>query len=118
MFFRKKPKIEAPIVHVGDTDFDQQVLDRPGLIVVDFWAAWCSPCRVMAPILDEVAVEFDGRGVRIVKVDTDQAPETSARFEIRSIPTLIFFRDGEPLFQVTGLVSKPTLVRELNQLVS
>ena len=53
-----------------------------------------------------------------MKVDTDQAPETSARFEIRSIPTLIFFRDGEPLFQVTGLVSKPTLVRELNQLVS
>ena len=117
MFFRKKPKVEAPIIHAGDSDFDQEVLEQPGVTIVDFWAAWCGPCRVMAPILDEVAVEFEDLGVRVVKVDTDQAPKTSARFEIRSIPTLIFFRDSEPLFQVTGLVSKPTLVRELKQLV-
>ena len=117
MFFRRRPKVEAPTVHAGDEDFDREVLEQPGITVVDFWAAWCAPCRVMAPILDEIAVEYQDRGVRIVKVDTDQAPETAARFVIRSSPTLIFFRDGEPLFQATGLVSKPALVRELDQLL-
>lgn len=116
MFFKRKPKAEAPIVHAGDDDFGREVFERKGITVVDFWAPWCGPCRVMAPILDEVAVEFEDRGVRVVKVDTDQAPRTAQRFEIRSIPTLIFFRDGEPLFQTTGLVPKPALVRELEEL--
>jgi thioredoxin 1 len=117
MFFRRKPEVEAPIIDAGDADFDREVLEHPGVTVVDFWAAWCQPCRIMAPILEEIAVEYEERGVRIVKVDTDRAPETAGRFEIRSIPTLVFFRDGEPLFQATGLVSKPALVRELDQLV-
>lgn len=116
MLFRRKPKADAPTVHAGDEDFDREVLEREGITVVDFWAAWCAPCRVMGPILDEIATEFADRGVRVVKVDTDQAPETADRFEIRSIPTLIFFRDGEPLFQATGLVPKPALVRELEAL--
>jgi thioredoxin 1 len=116
MFFRRKPRVEAPILHAGDDDFDRLVLDQPGVTVVDFWAAWCAPCRMMGPILEEIAIEFQNRGVRIVKVETDAAPETTERFEIRSIPTLVFFRDGEPLFQASGLVSKPSLVRELEQL--
>lgn len=117
MFFRKKPGKAAPILHVDDANFDREILESEGITVVDFWAAWCGPCRMMEPILDEIALEFEERGVRVAKLDTEQAPETAARFEIRSIPTLIFFRDGEPLFQMTGLVPKPVLERELGELL-
>src|SRR6056297_2207185 len=117
MFFRKKARKEAPIIHVDDSDFDRVILEGEGITVVDFWAAWCSPCRMMEPILDEIALEFEDRGVTVAKLDTEQAPETAARFEIRSIPTLIFFRDGEPLFQMTGIVPKPVLERELEELL-
>lgn len=117
MFFRKKPKPVAPILHVGDDDFEREVLEAEGVTVVDFWAPWCGPCRMMTPVLDDVALEFEDRGVRVVKVNTDEAVATAAQFEIRSIPTLVFFRDGEPLFQFTGLVPKPVLERELTALV-
>ena len=73
---------------------------------------------MMAPILDEVAIEQEESGVRVLKVDVDRAPQTSARFDIRSIPTLMFFRDGEPLFEMVGLVAKPVLEREIDQLLN
>ncbi len=117
MFFKKKPKIEAPIDDIGDDDFQEEVLKGDGITVVDFWAPWCGPCRMMAPILNDIAIEFAGRGVRVVKVNTDLAQETALQFEIRSIPTLIFFKDGEPLFQFAGLVPKKVLDRELNTLL-
>ena len=117
MFFKKKPKVEAPIDHIGDDDFQEEVLKGDGITVVDFWAPWCGPCRMMAPILNDIAIEFAGRGVRVVKVNTDLAQETALQFEIRSIPTLIFFKDGEPLFQFAGLVPKKVLDRELNTLL-
>ena len=117
MFFKKKPKVEAPIDDIGDDDFQEEVLKGDGITVVDFWAPWCGPCRMMAPILNNIAIEFAGRGVRVVKVNTDLAQETALQFEIRSIPTLIFFKDGEPLFQFAGLVPKKVLDRELNTLL-
>ncbi|MDG2241438.1 MAG: thioredoxin [Longimicrobiales bacterium] len=117
MFFKKKPKVEAPIDDIGDDDFQEEVLNGDGITVVDFWAPWCGPCRMMAPILNDIAIEFAGRGVRVVKVNTDLAQETALQFEIRSIPTLIFFKDGEPLFQFAGLVPKKVLDRELNTLL-
>jgi len=112
MFFKRKPKVDAPVLHATDADFDT-IIDAPGLSVVDFWAPWCAPCRMMGPILDEIAIEYADKGVRVVKVDSDQAPETSARFSIRSLPTVIFFVDGEPDFEMVGLVSKPVLQREI-----
>ena len=115
MFFKKK-RPEAPIVHAGDTDFDTVVLESSGITLVDFWAPWCGPCRMMGPILDEIAIENAGHGVTVVKVNSDEAPQTAERFEIRSIPTLIFFQDGEPLFEMVGLVSKPVIERELDEL--
>jgi len=117
VFFKKKPKVEAPIDEIGDDDFQEEVLNGDGITVVDFWAPWCGPCRMMAPILNDIAIEFAGRGVRVVKVNTDLAQETALQFEIRSIPTLIFFKDGEPLFQFAGLVPKKVLDRELNTLL-
>jgi thioredoxin 1 len=117
VFFKKKPKVQAPIDDIGDDDFQEEVLKGDGITVVDFWAPWCGPCRMMAPILNDIAIEFAGRGVRVVKVNTDLAQETALQFEIRSIPTLIFFKDGEPLFQFAGLVPKKVLDRELNTLL-
>ncbi len=116
MFFKKKSAPVAPIVHATDDDFDRLVAE-PGIAIVDFWAPWCAPCRMMAPILDEVAIEQEERGVRVVKVDIDQANETGERFGIRSVPTIMFFRDGEPLFEMVGLVPKPVLEREIDDLL-
>lgn len=116
MLFRKRRRPEPPVVHAGDDDFGELVEDAEGIAVVDFWAPWCQPCKIMGPLLDEVAVEQEGRGVRVVKVDVDQAPETAARYGIRSVPTLMFFRDGEPLFEMVGLVPKPVVLREIEAL--
>jgi thioredoxin 1 len=117
MFFKKRPKIDAPIIHAMDGDFDTLVAE-PGIAIVDFWAAWCAPCRMMMPILDEVAIEWADVGVRVIKVDVDQAKNTAERFGIRSIPTLMFFEDGEPLFEMVGLVAKPVLEREIGELLN
>ncbi len=117
MFFGKKKSVEAPIIHANDDDFDTIIAEHSGVTVVDFWAPWCGPCRMMTPILDEVAIEQAEHGVRVVKVNSDDAPETAKRFGIRSIPTLIFFLDGEPEFEMVGLVSKPVLEREIAELL-
>ena len=117
MFFKKRAKAEPPVVHATDDDFAEVVEGRSGISVVDFWAPWCGPCRLMGPILDEIALEYAEEGVAVVKVNTEIAQESAARFGIRSIPTLIFFKDGEPLFEMVGLVPKPVLEREIDQLL-
>lgn len=118
MFFKKKPRPIAPIVHAGDEDFERIVTQHAGVAVVDFWAAWCGPCRMMAPILDEIAIEFEEDDVLLIKVDVDQAAETAANYGIRSMPTVVFFRAGEPLFEMVGAVPKPVLQREIRALLS
>jgi thioredoxin 1 len=118
MFFgRKKPAAEYPILHARDDDFDP-IIHQPGIAVVDFWAPWCGPCKMMEPILGEISLEWADQGVRVVKVNVDEAQELAASFEIRSIPTLVFFQDGEPLFEMVGLVSKPILERELGEILN
>jgi thioredoxin len=79
---------------VTTTDFQRQVLSAPGLVLVDFWAAWCPPCRRLAPTLEALAAEYAGK-LTVVKVDVDESPELAARYGIQSIPTLILFRDGQ-----------------------
>ncbi len=116
MLFRRKPAVEPPLVYAYDDDFDQLIAEE-GVAVVDFWAPWCGPCRMMEPILGEIAVEWASRGVRVVKVNVDEAPGVAEAFGIRSIPTAVFFRNGEPLFEMVGLLSKPVLERELGELV-
>ncbi len=117
MFFRRKPAVEPPILHACDDDFGQ-LIKEPGITVVDFWAPWCAPCKMMAPILGEIALEWADRGVRVMKVNVDEAPGLGGDFGIRSIPTLVFFQDGKPLFEMVGMVSKPVLERELGKLVT
>lgn len=118
MFFKKKVAVDAPIHHADDESFDEVVTNQGGVAVVDFWAPWCAPCHMMTPILDEVAIETADLDVRIVKVNVDESPEVSRGFGIRSVPTLMFFKDGEPEFEMVGLVPKPVLKREIEALLA
>ncbi len=96
------------IVHVSDANFETAVLAGEVPVLVDFWAEWCGPCRMIAPILDEVANEYVGR-LQVAKLNIDESPVITARFGIRSIPTLIVFKGGEIAAQKVGGVSKSQL---------
>ena len=99
---------------VTDADFESEVEKNDGLTVVDFWATWCGPCRMIAPILDQLAVEYQGK-VKVTKLDVDSNIKTASRFNVRSIPTILFFKDGKLVDQVVGAVPKPTLENNFKQ---
>ena len=99
---------------VTDADFATQVEGSAGLTVVDFWATWCGPCRMIAPILDQLAVEFAGK-VKVTKLDVDNNQQTTVKFNVRSIPTLLFFKDGKLIDQVVGAVPKTALAAKFEQ---
>jgi len=96
---------------VTDTNFQAEVLESEQPVLVDFWAPWCGPCRVVAPVLEELAGERDD--LKIVKLNTDENPQVSAQFQVLSIPTLILFRGGQPVKKVVGAYPKRKLVQEL-----
>lgn len=95
-------------VEVSDSDFETQIEQHKGLAVVDFWATWCAPCRMIAPILDQLAVEY-GDKAKVAKLDVDHNIKTSTRFNVRSIPTILFFKDGRVVDMVVGAVPKQQL---------
>ena len=99
---------------VTDETFETEVEKHGGLTVVDFWATWCAPCRMIAPILDQLASEYKGK-VKVAKLDVDQNVRTATRFNVRSIPTLLFFKDGKLVDQVVGAVPKPALDAKFKQ---
>lgn len=101
-------------VAVTDADFEAQVEKHAGLTVVDFWATWCGPCRMIAPILDQLATEYDGK-VRVAKLDVDSNQKTTMRFNVRSIPAMLFFKDGKLVDQVIGAVPKAALAAKFAQ---
>ena len=100
-------------VSVDDTNFDQMVLQSSKPVMVDLWAPWCRPCLMVAPILDELADEYDGR-ISFVKVDVDQNPKTASRYNIMSIPSLLIFKNGEPVSHIVGVRPKGELKRSLD----
>lgn len=103
---------------VSDKDFDKEVLEAAGPVLVDFFAEWCPPCKAMAPALEQVATEMQGR-VKVVKVDVDQSPGTTQRFGIQSMPTLMIFKGGAKVSEHVGaLVQKRRLEEWINQTVS
>ncbi len=93
------------IVHVSDSSFEQDVLKSNVPVLLDFWAEWCGPCKMIAPMLDQIAAEYAGR-VRVAKMNVDESPKTPAQFNVRSIPTLILFKNGKAEGQKIGAVRK------------
>ena len=104
----------AKAIAVTDADFEQEIEKHEGLVVVDFWATWCGPCRMVAPILDQLAVEHEGK-VKVTKLDVDSNAKTAMRFGVRSIPTILFFKGGKLVDQVVGAVPKAHLDAKFKQ---
>jgi len=100
-------------IAVTDASFDAEVLQGDIPVVVDFWAEWCGPCRLVAPLLDELAREYDGR-VKVTKMNVDENPGVSMKYQVRSIPTLMFFKGGERVDQVIGAVPKAELKKRFD----
>ena len=101
-------------VEVTEQNFDQDVLQSSTPVLVDFWAPWCAPCRRLAPLVDELAEEYDGK-VSFKKLNTDQSPSIAQRYGVFSIPTLLVFKDGQPIKQVVGLRPKRDLKQNLDE---
>jgi|SRR5690606_18741469 thioredoxin 1 len=100
--------------HVTDTSFEQEVLASSVPVLVDYWAEWCGPCRAIGPTIDRLAGEYAGR-LKVAKLDTDENPEVPRRYGVRSIPTLMLFRDGQPVATKVGAVAKAELERFVQQ---
>ena len=101
-------------VAVTDANFETEIEKHAGLAVVDFWATWCGPCRMIAPIIDQLAVDYAGKA-KVAKLDVDTNIKTASKFNVRSIPTILFFKDGKLVDQVIGAVQKPALEMKFKQ---
>lgn len=103
-------------VILNDSNFDAEILQYKGVAMVDFWAPWCGPCRMLAPVVGELAAEYDGK-VRVAKLNVDEAPDASTKYGVVTIPTIIFFKDGKVVAQTVGLQTKTALQEKLNSLL-
>jgi len=103
-------------VELNDANFEQEVLQSDIPVLVDFWAEWCAPCRVIEPLVDELSQQYSGK-VKIGKMDVDQNPQSSMKYGIRSIPTLLFFKEGKPVDQLLGAVPKNQIEEKITELI-
>ena len=102
---------------VTSATWEQEVLKAAGLVLVDFWAVWCGPCRMVAPIVDEISKEYSGK-LKVLKLNTDENPDVASKYKIMGIPTLMFFKDGKTVDQVVGAVPKSQLKSKVDSLLS
>jgi len=103
-------------IQLTDANFDSEVVKSPEPVLVDFWAPWCGPCRMLAPVIEELAKEYSGKA-RVAKINTDDHPNTASRYRISAIPTLLFFKDGKVAQQVVGVHPKAEIKKILDTLV-
>jgi len=106
----------AEVTTVTTDSFDKDVVQAPGLVVVDFWATWCGPCKMISPIVEELANEYEGKAV-FGKINTDENPDLASKFSIRGIPTLMFFKGGKKIDDIVGAVPKAQLEEKINSLL-
>ena len=102
---------------VTDSSFESDVVEATTPVVVDFWAVWCGPCRMVSPIVDELATEYDGK-VGFAKLNVDENPEVSMKYGIRSIPTLLVFKDGKPVDQIVGALPKKEMQKRVEAAIA
>ncbi|MFC1598131.1 thioredoxin [Patescibacteria group bacterium] len=103
---------------ITDVQFEEEVLKADAPVLVDFWAPWCGPCKMLGPVIDELAADNEGKPVKIVKVNIDENSETPSQYGVMSIPTLIFFNGGQPVDQMSGVQDKATLQAKLDELAA
>jgi thioredoxin 1 len=108
--------MEKPL-KVDSQSWDQEVLKGKDLVMVDFWAVWCGPCRIIAPVVDELAQEYEGR-LRVLKLNTDENPDVASRYQIMGIPTLLFFKDGKPVDKIVGAAAKKQFKDKIDSLLA
>ncbi|MCB2188088.1 MAG: thioredoxin [Deltaproteobacteria bacterium] len=104
------------VLQVNDDSFDAEILKSDTPALVDFWASWCGPCRAIAPVVEEISEDYAGR-VKVAKLNVDESPKTPGQYGIRAIPTLIMFKDGKVVDQITGAVSKSHIEQALAKLL-
>jgi thioredoxin 1 len=114
--FNKYLKTFLMALEVTDSNFDELVIQSDVPVIVDFWAVWCGPCRMVGPIVEEIGQEYEGKA-RVVKLDVDNNNTTAAKFGIRNIPTILFFKNGEVVDKQVGAVPKTVLVNKLEALL-
>ncbi len=106
--------VGSTILEVTDGNFEQEVLKSSQVVMIDFWAAWCGPCKALAPVVDEVAASYNGK-LKVVKMDVDKNAATPGRYGVRGIPTLLIFKDGVVKEQIVGYVPKETIQKAVDK---
>ena len=104
-------------INFTDENFSQEVLNSSTPVLVDFWAPWCGPCKMQGPIIEELAHEYEGKNIKIGKLNVDEAPASASRFQVMSIPTLMIFKDGKPISQMIGVQDKNSLTNKIEEII-
>lgn len=113
----KKEAVVGNALKVDDRTWETEVLKSPGVVMVDFWAVWCGPCQMVAPIVDELATEYAGK-LKVTKLNTDENPEVAGRYQIMSIPTILFFKNGQPVEKLIGARPKRQFKEVIDNLLA